>query len=64
MPLKQSILQYRTIAGMRYKCFTSNVLVFDELKQQCKQKSIKFRIINTQFYIEESKINKVENIWE
>jgi len=41
---KQSILQYRTINGIRYNCYTSNPNCFDEIKKQCKSKGIKLRI--------------------
>lgn len=61
---KQSILQYRTINGIRYNCYTSNLNCFDEVKQLCKQKGIKFRVIEAQIYVEADKIYKLESINE
>lgn len=61
---KQSILQYRTINGIRYNYYTSNPNCFDEVKQLCKKKGIKFRVIEAQIYVEANKISKLESIQE
>jgi len=48
--LKLSINQYRNINGLKFKCWTSNPAEFEELKKECKEQGLKFRIIDNQFY--------------
>lgn len=52
MNLKQSINQYRNINGIKFICYTSDPSLFKTLKKECKEKNIKYRIIDFQFYIQ------------
>lgn len=48
--MKYSINQYRNIKGVRYECYTSDPSKFENCKKECKEKRLKYRIIDNQFY--------------
>jgi len=48
--LKKSSKMYRNINGVRYEHYTSDLLEFAQAKIACKKKSVKFRIINGEFF--------------
>jgi hypothetical protein len=52
MALKQSIKQYRNIAGKYYIMYTSNPADFENYKAECKNEGLSYKIINNQFYKE------------
>lgn len=54
--LKEHSKQYRNIKGVRYICWSADSgenWDFAECKQEAKEKGLKYRIIEDQFYIEE-----------
>lgn len=48
--MKQSINQYRNINGIYFECFTSDPSKFEFCKKQCRERGLKYRIIDNQFY--------------
>lgn len=51
--VKSSCDQYRNIKGVHYIHYTSNPLMFEQIKSEMKEKGRKIKMIKGELYVEE-----------